>query len=193
MFFVWTLVLHSPFINYDWLRNELFMRSTNQMQNLNLSNLPCFSALKQFAFFRHEFSVSHHDYFSLWFVALIKCSFTIIIQKALQNDCSLVFYRAFARLRVFTFSSLVMFTCHLIGWCKYFEFGFAALIENALCRVLVYTLGWSVIHIKSRHIQHSFDPVGLKKKTIKTIMIIVLVMKIFIKNRSLYASVSEGG
>ena len=135
MFFVWTLVLHSPFINYDWLRNELFMRSTNQMQNLNLFNLPCFSALKQFAFFRHEFSVTHHDYFSLWFVALIKCSFTIIIQKALQNDCSLVFYRAFARLRVFTLSSLVMFTCHLIGWCKYFEFGFAALIENALCRV----------------------------------------------------------
>ena len=135
MFFVWTLVLHSPFINYDWLRNELLMRSTNQMQNLNLFNLPCFSALKQFAFFRHEFSVAHRDYFSLWFVALIKCSFTIIIQKALQNDCSLVFYRAFARLRVFTLSSLVMFTCHLIGWCKYFEFGFAALIENALCRV----------------------------------------------------------
>ena len=135
MFFVWTLVLHSPFINYDWLRNGLFMRSTNQMQNLNLFNLPCFPALKQFAFFRHEFSVAHHDYFSLWFVALIKCSFTIIIQKALQNDCSLVFYRAFARLHVFTLSSLVMFTCHLIGWCKYFEFGFAALIENALCRV----------------------------------------------------------
>ena len=135
MFFVWTLVLHSPFINYDWLRNELFMRSTNQMQNINLFNLPCFSALKQFAFFRHEFSVAHHDYFSLWFVALIKCSFTINIQKALQNDCSLVFYRAFARLRVFTLSSLVMFTFHLIGWCKYFEFGFAALIENALCRV----------------------------------------------------------
>lgn len=179
MFFVWTLVLHSPFINYDWLRNELFMRSTNQMQNINLFNLLCFSALKQFAFFRHEFSVAHHDYFSLWFVALIKCSFTINIQKALQNDCSLVFYRAFARLRVFTLSSLVMFTCHLIGWCKYFEFGFAALIENALCRVFrLYS--WVVGY-------------SHKKSSYTTRMIIVLVMMIFIKNRSLYASVAEGG
>lgn len=168
MFFVWTLVLHSPFINYDWLRNELFMRSTNQMQNLNLFNRPCFSALKQFAFFRHEFSVAHHDYFSLWFVALIKCSFTIIIQKALQNDCSLVFYRAFARLHVFTLSSLVMFTCHLIGWCKYFEFGFAAPIENALCRVFglySWVVGYS--HKKSSVIYNiHLTRLDWKKKTI---------------------------
>lgn len=69
------------------------------------------------------------------------------------------------------------------------------LLKTHSAGYLVYTLGWSVIHIKSRHIQHSFDPVGLKKKTIKTIilMIVVLVMMIFIKNRSLYASVAEGG
>ena len=40
------------------------------------------------------------------------------------------------------------------------------LLKTHSAGYLVYTLGWSVIHIKSRHIQHSFDPVGLKKKTI---------------------------
>lgn len=65
------------------------------------------------------------------------------------------------------------------------------LLKTDSAGYLVYTLGWSIIHIKSRHIQHSFDPVGLKKKTIKTI--VVLVMMIFIKNRSLYALVAEGG
>ena len=38
------------------------------------------------------------------------------------------------------------------------------LLKTHSAGYLVYTLGWSVIHIKSRHIQHSFDPVGLKKK-----------------------------
>ena len=41
------------------------------------------------------------------------------------------------------------------------------LLKTHSAGYLVYTLGWSVIHIKSRHIQHSFDPVGLKKKNNK--------------------------